>query len=165
MKTKLVIFILAAGVCTLSAQPQERERGQRGNQGPGAMFDRADANKDDFVDLKELTAFRESMQQAQGGNRGRGAPNTENLEAPEGETTRPPRGGNSNQQGQGARGQRGPREMPSAEVMLKTMGKDEDGKISREEFSMGNQRQGRGPGRGQGQGQGRGPAERAKAPE
>jgi hypothetical protein len=106
METKLVISILAAGISTMSAQSEERQRGPREN--PGAIFDRADANKDEFVDLKELTAFRASMQQGQRGNQGRGGPNADAQERPEGApAARPPRGETGNSQS--PRGQRGPR--------------------------------------------------------
>ena len=148
MKIQLVIFILTAGISTLAAQSQDRERGPRPDA--GAIFDRADANGDSFVDLNELTEFRATMQRGPGGNRGR--PTAENEEAsaenappppPQGEGQRAPRG-------------RGARQMPSAEEMLASMDKNEDGKIARDEFTMGNRR-GRGPGGGQG--------ERAKRPE
>lgn len=141
MKTKLVICLLAAGVTSLSAQTEERQRPQRPD--PAKVFETADTNKDTFVDLEEFTAFRETMGRGPRGNRG---PNAEGRNAGDNaERARPPRG-----EGQGGPGPRGQRTPPTVEEMFATMDKNEDGKIAQDEFNMGN-RQGRGPGaRGQG---------------
>jgi hypothetical protein len=149
MKTKLVIFILTAGISALSAQSENRERGARPN--PAAIFDRADANGDEFLDLKELTELRATIQQGPGGNRGR--PNAGNQEETA-DNAAPPPAPADDQRGPGGRGAR---QMPSAEEMLASMDKNEDGKIARDEFNMGNRR-----GRG---GQGGGEGQRAKKPE
>jgi hypothetical protein len=143
MKTTLTICILAAGVTSLSAQPGDRERGQRPD--PAAIFERADTNKDTFLDLTEFTAFRATVQRGPRGNRG---PNA----GDDTDAARPPRGERQGPQaGQGRPEGRGPRNQPTAEEMFATMDKNDDGKIAQDEFTLGN-RQGRGPGRGPGEG-------------
>ena len=140
MKTKLIFVILTAGLTALSAQSEDRERGPRPDM--DTIFANADANQDTVLDLKEFEAFRATMQHGPRGNR-RG-PNAEN-DSPS------PR-----QEGQRGRGGRGGRPMPTAEEMFASLDKNEDGKIARDEFTLGNRR-GRGPGGGQG--------ERARGPE
>ena len=145
MKTSLVLLILTAGLSSLAAQSEERQRPPRPN--PAEVFKAADTNDDGFVDLKELTAFRDTIPQGRGGNRG-GA-NAENA-------TPPPR-----PEGQGGPpGARGGRQLPSAEDMMVSMDKNEDGKLAPEEFTMGGRRGRGGPG-----GPGRGEGQRANSPE
>jgi hypothetical protein len=144
MKTSIVLLILTAGLSSLAAQSEERQRPQRPN--PAEIFKAADTNEDGFVDLKELTTFRATIPQGRGGNR-RGA-NAENA-------TPPPR-----PEGQTGPGARGGRQMPSAEDMLASMDKNEDGKLAPEEFTMENRRGRGGPG-----GPGRGEGQRARSPE
>lgn len=142
MKTSIVLLILTAGISSLAAQDRERpERPQRPD--PAQIFAQADTNEDGFLDLKEITAFRDNMPgRGRGGRGGPPAANADN-DAP------------APQAGEGQRG-RGGRGMPTAEDMLAQMDKNEDGKIAPDEFTMGNRRGRGGPGGGEGR--------RARAP-
>ena len=131
MKTKLVIFILTAGVSALSAQSEERQRPQRPD--PAQIFKTADTNEDGFLDLKEMAAFRATMNQGRRGGQGGGnRPADAENDAP------PPR--------EGGQGRQGGRQMPTAEEMLASMDKNEDGKVAPDEFTLDNRRGRSGPG-------------------
>ncbi|MDA9764463.1 hypothetical protein N9C83_03790 [Opitutales bacterium] len=149
MKTLLALLILTAGISSLAAQTQDRERPERPQRPDSAqVFKTADTNEDGFLDLKELTAFRENMPVGRGRG-GRGGPPAANADnnAP---APKPA-------EGQRERGGRG---MPTAEDMLAQMDKNEDGKIAPDEFTMGNRR-GRGGQGGPAGGEGR----RSRPPE
>jgi Ca2+-binding EF-hand superfamily protein len=143
MKNTLVLLILTAGISTLAAQTEDRQRPQRPD--PKEIFKTADIDKDGFLDLKELTTFRDTMAQGRGGNRG--GPNAGNDASP------PREGANGGPGGQG-RGQ-----AVTPEEMMANMDKNKDGKIAPDEFTMGNRR---GPGA---EGQPGGKGARAKKPE
>ncbi len=146
MKTSIVLLILTAGISSLAAQDRERpERPQRPD--PAQIFAQADTDESGFLDLEELTAFRENMPAR--GRGGRGGPPA--ASADDAENDAPPA-----QSSEGQRG-RGGRSMPTAEEMFAFMDKNEDGKIAPDEFTIGNRRGRGGPGAGEGR--------RAKAPE
>lgn len=136
MKTRTIVLLsslLLAGSSALFAQNADRERRQRGPAGNGERpdpFALADKDKSGGVTLKELVDSRVEMMARRGGPGG----------APRGEGNAP-RGGDQQRPRGGAGGGGDPAAMKKqlTERMsgaFKKADKDEDGELSKKEFSQ-----------------------------